>query len=69
MTNFQQKALALGLMVVGEVVTYLLKPKVTDDMVERAVDAFFIDPPGEVTSFEDAMRAALEAALQGKNDG
>ena len=64
MTNFQQKALALGLMVVGEVVTHLLKPKVTDEMVERAVDAFFIDPPGEATSFEDAMRAALEAALE-----
>ena len=64
MTNFQQKALAIGLMVVGEVVTHLMKPKVTDEMVERATDAFFTDPPGDATSFEDAMRAALEAALE-----
>lgn len=64
MTKFQEKVLILGLATVSDIVTHLLKPKVTDEMVERAVDAFFTDPPGEATSFEHAMRAALEAALE-----
>ena len=64
MTKFQEKVLILGLATVSDIVTHLLKPKVTDEMVERAVDAFFTDPPGDATSFEDAMRAALEAALE-----
>lgn len=64
MTKFQEKVLILGLATVSDIVTHLLKPKVTDEMVERAVDAFFTDPPGEATSFEEAMRAALEAALE-----
>lgn len=63
MTNFQQKALVLGLAVVGEVVTHLLKPKVTDEMVERAVESFYNDL-GQGNCYKDAMRAALEAALE-----
>lgn len=64
MTNFQQKALVLGLAVVGEVVTHLLKPKVTDEMVERAVEAFYSGPPGTGRCLKGSMRAALEAALE-----
>lgn len=67
MTNIQQKALALGLAVLSEVVTNLLKPsqsEVTDEMVERAVDAFYSGPPGQGRCLKGPMRAALEAALK-----
>lgn len=64
MTKFQEKVLILGLATLSDMVTHLLKPKVTDEMVERATDAFFTNPPGDATSFEEAMRAALEAALE-----